>query len=343
MKKAAPITLFLHLVFWIVYVLAEYLANLPHLSGREHGVMLRSLVLTLPFLMLPTYAVVFLAIPKLLQNEKYWGFGLSLLLVLVFVFYGRIYWMELITYLDHGHRIKIPYTKILKNVIRDYAVIALAICIYLIADWKRKSLQNKRLMERQRGLDLELLKRQLQPHFLFNTLNNIYSLSLKRSDQTSDSILRLSELLEYLVYQSGEPQVLLVDELALVKNYIALEELRYGKDLKVDIDTSQTKEGLMIPPLILLPFVENCFKHGGRNSDGVFWIKIRVSSYKNILKVSIENSKGKRLYTRKGDHGGVGIKNITDRLQLLYGKGFSLEISDNADFYAILLELNSRV
>jgi sensor histidine kinase YesM len=328
-----------HVIFWAAYVVTEYLANLPHLIGNEHLIMLRSIVLTLPILMIAAYSMVYIAIPRLYARRKYWLFLLVVVVVLIFVLYGRVFWLKLINYLNFGYEGSIPFTKVVKNVIRDYSIIALAVCLHIIGDWKQKSVENQLLTQKSKVSDLELLKRQLQPHFLFNTLNNIYSLSLKQSEKTGQSILKLSDLLEYLVYQSGESTVPLIQEVNLLKNYIALEELRYGNDLQVTFNSDVVDEKIRTAPLILLPFVENCFKHGGKNEKGVFWIKISIKLYGTILKVSIENSKGKKIFNKNAAIGGVGLKNIADRLSLLYPDNHDLEITDNIDFYSILLEL----
>ena len=228
-----------HFGFWLLYVLTEYLADYPHLEGSEHWVQLRSVLLALPLILIPTYLVVLFLVPRLLTGKNWFLFVISIIVLMVGIYYGRLKWLSLVNYLNSGHYYDIPASKVLKNVIRDYSVIALAISIYIIGDWRRKEKANRELIKEQGRLDLELLKRQLHPHFLFNTLNNIYSLSLKKSDDVQASILKLSDLLEYLVYQSGEDSVPLIQEVDLLRNYIALEKLRYGEELLVELDVGE--------------------------------------------------------------------------------------------------------
>ncbi len=332
-------TILYHLLFWSLYVLSEYLANYPHLHASAHVQMLRSVLLSLPILMIPTYFIVLCAVPRYLKKDNMLVFLPILLIAAVFVFYGRIKWLELISYLNDDFMGSIPASKVVKNVIRDYATIALATAIYIMADWRKKEGENKQLMEAKAKSDLELLKRQLHPHFLFNTLNNIYSLSLKNSDQTVESILKLSKLLEYLVYQAGERQVSLVEEIELVKNYIALEKLRYGSELNVKLDIKGIDGNLKTAPLILLPFIENCFKHGGKNEKGVFWIKIRLRLFERLLTVFIENSKNYKQKSHTKKSSGVGLSNISERLELLYCGNYELDIEDRLAFYSVKLEL----
>ncbi len=333
-------TVLYHTLFWAVYVLSEYLANYPHLKGSEHFQQVWTVLISLPLLMVPTYIIVLVAVPKFLKQNKNVAFSLILLACAAFVFYGRIIWLELINYIIYDFSGSMPASKVVKNVVRDYAIIALATAIYIINDWRRKEKENKELVEAKAKSDLELLKRQLHPHFLFNTLNNIYSLSLKNSKQTGESILKLSKLLEYLVYRSGEKNVLLEEELELVRNYIDLEKLHYGDELNLVMEVEGIDNKLKIAPLILLPFVENCFKHGGKNEKGVFWIKIRIKMFAGLLTVFIENSKPAKKKVRSDSASGVGLSNIDGRLELLYHNKYILDIEDRVDFYSIKLELN---
>ncbi len=332
-----------HLLFWFVYVASEYLADYPHLRDSEHIKLIRSVLLSLPLMVVPTYFIVLYAVPRYLKKGKTFMFLFILLLAAAFVFYGRIKWLELVNYINYDYSGAMPASKVIKNVVRDYSIIALAVAIYIITDWKKKAKENRMLIEAKAKSDLELLKRQLHPHFLFNTLNNIYSLSLKNSDQTVDSILKLSKLLEYLVYQSGKKQVVFNEEIDLVKNYIDLEKLRYGKNLDVFLDIDGVDNDLKTAPLILLPFVENCFKHGGKNEEGLLWIKIRVRLFERLLTIFVENSinKKSKLISEdiKNKYSGVGLSNISERLDLLYPQNYSLILEENAEFYSVKLEL----
>ena len=335
-----------HILFWSLYVASEYIADLPHLQGTEHWRLIWSTMLSLPVLMIPTYFVVLFVVPNYLRKGRLIWFVIFVLGVMAFIFYGRLKWFELVNYINYDYVGSMPATKVLKNVIRDYSIVALGICIYIIGDWRKKERENRKLIEAKAKSDLELLKRQLHPHFLFNTLNNIYSLSLKNSDRTDQSILKLSSLLEYLVYQSGEIEVALSDELELINNYIDLEILRYGSELNVQIDFKEVDENLKTPPLILLPFVENCFKHGGKNEKGIFWIKLKIRVFENKLSFFAENSKGRNMGNSVKNRKGIGLQNIQERLDLLYKDRYSLQIEDSRDFFSMKLELllsNERI
>ncbi len=333
--------IFLHLLFWGIYVLSEYLANMMHLHSNNNWTFICSTLLSLPLLMIPTYLIAFYVVPKFLIKNKIHWFLLSVLIAAIFVFWGRIKWLELINYLENGQHFNIPPTKVIKNVIRDYSIIALAICIYIIGDWRKKQQLNEQLIKAKAEAEIKLLKGQLQPHFLFNSLNNIYSLALMKSDLTADSILKLTELLDYLVYRASLEKVALSKEVQLLRNYVELEKLRYGEKLKIEMKLEENIDSIKISPLLLLPFAENCFKHGGVGTDGIFNITIHLQIENSQLLFQIENSKKTK---KRIDNisGGIGLKNIQQRLQLLYPNEHELKIDDRNDFYKVRLTLNLK-
>jgi sensor histidine kinase YesM len=326
-----------HTLFWVVYVFLEYIANVIHLAPGKELIFLRSTLLSLPVLMIPTYFIVWFAVPRFLQKKKIIYFLLCVIGVMGFIFFARIKWMELVNYINEGQYWKMPAGKMLKNIIRDYSMVALAVCIYIIGDWRKKQQLNEQLIKAKAEAELQLLKGQLQPHFLFNTLNNIYSLALQKSDLTADSILKLTELLDYLVYWASKEKVALSKEVELLKSYLNLENLRYGEKLKLHTEFSTISPKVKISPLILLPFVENCFKHGGAGEKGIFWINLKLKVYEDEFIFNIENSKKKKKDNTV--NGGVGLRNIRQRLALIYPKSHSLEIDDNEDFFSVRLKI----
>ena len=312
-----------------------------HLRPSNNWIFIRSTLLSLPLLMIPTYFIAFFAVPRfLIKNRIHW-FLLFVLIAAIFVFWGRVKWLELINYLENGSHFNIPPTKVIKNVIRDYSIIALAICIYIIGDWRKKQQLNEQLIKAKVEAEIKLLKGQLQPHFLFNSLNNIYSLALVKSDLTADSILKLTELLDYLVYRANLEKVALSKEIQLLRNYVDLEKLRYGEKLKIEMEFEEKIDSIKVAPLLLLPFAENCFKHGGIGTNGTFNITIHLQIKNSQLFLQIKNSKKAK---KRIDNisGGVGLKNIQQRLLLLYPDKHELKIEDGKDFYTVQLIINLK-
>jgi two-component system LytT family sensor kinase len=195
---------------------------------------------------------------------------------------------------------------------------------------KNKELQNKILNTQLQLKEQELhyLKRQIHPHFLFNTLNTIYGFALKQSKHTPDIILKLSNLLDYILYQVNKPKVSLKEEVLHIKEYIELEKIRFQDTLKVKFKTSEIDEEIQIAPMLLIPFVENAFKHGSM-IDGFLQIEIQIEVKENQLEFIIQNTIHNN--EEKVEKGGIGLENIRKRLELNYSNNYKLEnkIKDN--------------
>lgn len=341
MKTVQGITtkfVFGHVLFWMLYIASEFFANRIHMMPGHEWRFLQNMFLTLPALVIPTYFIALFVVPRYLITNKWLQFVLWILAISVLVFVARIKWAELLQYMESGEYYRIPASKLLKNIIRDYAIIALAVCIYIIGDYRRKQTLNAQLVRAKAEAEIKLLKGQLHPHFLFNSLNNIYSLALSKSDQTADSILKLTELLEYLLYRANQDKVPLIKEVELLQHYIDLETLRYGEKLKIKTEIMLHQDSVQVAPLILLPFAENCFKHGGVGSDGQFRISIKLHTTANTLTFYITNSKHKH-NAGHPVNGGIGLENIRQRLALLYPNRHTLEIREENDKFDVRLTI----
>jgi sensor histidine kinase YesM len=186
--------------------------------------------------------------------------------------------------------------------------------------------------------ELKLLKAQIHPHFLFNTLNNIYSLSLEKSDKTSDLLIRLADMLSYIIYDCNTERVSLAKEIGFIKSFIELQKIRYYNcdiSLKIKVETNT----LQIAPMILHTFVDNAFKHGADKDAKSPWIKISITSKDSLLFFSVLNS------TRDDDLvldkiTGIGISNALKRLELIYPERHDLVINNSGNKYSVFLKLD---
>ncbi|BCY27359.1 hypothetical protein KK2020170_02270 [Flavobacterium okayamense] len=204
---------------------------------------------------------------------------------------------------------------------------------------KLKNLENK-ILETNLQIkeqELQYLKKQIHPHFLFNTLNTIYAFALKKSDYTPEIILKLSNLLDYILYQVQKPKVLLTDEIEHIKEYIDLEKIRFEDRLKVTFKTNNIPETIEIAPMIFIPFIENAFKHGSI-IEGYLLIDINLFLLEpNQIQFSIKNS---YIENSEMNSDGIGLNNITKRLDLLYPNNYSLQKLTEKNTFIINLIIN---
>jgi LytS/YehU family sensor histidine kinase len=215
--------------------------------------------------------------------------------------------------------------------------------IYLFTEWYRKERANKELERIHIQNELKYLKSQVNPHFLFNSLNNLYSMTLTGSPHAPDMVLRLSGILRYLLYETSEMKVPLEKEINYLRDLVELEKIRVGDRSKIDFDIIGDISGVEIEPLLFINFVENSFKHGVNSAHEFSWMKmeLRVDKAQQILSFTIENSKPVENLSHKNDTiGGIGLNNVRKRLNLLYPNKHSLKINDNTDTYSVNLKLD---
>jgi len=196
------------------------------------------------------------------------------------------------------------------------------------------SLKNEKL-----ETELKFLKSQVNPHFLFNALNNIYSLAVMQAPQTPESVMQLSEILRYMVYDSNEASVKLNDEIKYIENYVDLQLLKNSKGMNVELKLDKSAPGLKVAPLLFVPFVENAFKHGKIENIKEGYINIKLEVIEKEIIFSCVNSKPKVAFT-KDQVGGVGLVNTKKRLALLYPDLHKLDITDTEELFEVILKIN---
>jgi len=201
-----------------------------------------------------------------------------------------------------------------------------------LASKEREKVQMKERYE----AELKFLRNQTNPHFLLNTLNNIYALARKKSDDTAEVVMRLSEMLRFMLYESDGKFILLSDEIKLVENYLELEMIRYNNRLSLSFNKQVDDECYKITPLLLLPFVENAFKHGISETRFESFIYIDLSVKSGQLAFSVENTKD---YSQENNKKNIGLINAKRQLELLY-KDYVLDVKENGDTFTVSLSIN---
>jgi two-component system, LytTR family, sensor kinase len=330
-----------HLLFWTCLFLYEWL--LQGSLNDCYQVSFQAAIFNVPIIMIVTYFTIFITVERFLLQKKYLPFALCLISSLIFAgVFRRIVTFEIIykvLYPDRATTLFL-FPKMMIDAVYVQLIAGLGSMIYVIRKWMEQQRINEKLMREKVAAELALLRSQVQPHFIFNTLNNIYMLSLKNSPLTSDMIYRLSALLSYMLYDSKRSLIDVEKEIDYVKNYINLEKIRYGNRLDVQMCGVDKVRGVQVPPLLLLPLVENAFKHGVSNAVEDSWIHIDISSKKDVLTFKIENSLCDEKAKTNGFGNGLGLDNLRKRLEILYPDSFELKILKDTDSHLAVLKLN---
>lgn len=210
----------------------------------------------------------------------------------------------------------------------------------IITDWFRQLRERQELETQTMQSELRFLKSQINPHFLFNTLNNLYALTLKKSDKAPEIVIKLSEMMRYMLYECNEKQVPLRKEVNYLRNYLDLERLRQSDGIDIHFEVRGQVSEQMIAPLLFIPFLENSFKHGLNNQIMQGFVRIKMQVEAQNVKFYIENSKGVALPRPNArPSGGIGLVNVRRRLDLLYPGRYQLRIADHPNTYAVELNL----
>jgi LytS/YehU family sensor histidine kinase len=223
----------------------------------------------------------------------------------------------------------------IRQIIINYpTIIGFAVAIKLSKRWYLKQQETAQLVREKINAELLLLKSQVHPHFLFNTLNNIYSFILNGSSRAPEMIKTLSSLLYYILNDCDRPFVPLKKEISMIQDYVELERIRYGSKLNLNLHIRGDSSGKLISPLLLIPFVENSFKHGTSQMLQRPWIKLYITIADSHIFLQISNGKP-AVHTMPGKKNGIGLQNEAKRLALLYPSSHELTINNTTDVFSV--------
>ncbi|UMB53733.1 histidine kinase [Lutibacter sp. A64] len=337
-------TIFGHLLFWVVvyyfysYFLGYGSTNTAYVNQFSGFLM--------PVTILISYFLIYYLIPNYLLTKKYayfilygvYTFIISLYIIILSILYGLLY--------SEGYKEveTVPLTKSLPFIILGVYFVVLIIVSFSLIMYNYKSivsnenLNNKILQTKLqiKNQELRFLKMQIHPHFLFNSLNTIYGFALNKKDEAPEMILKLSNLLDYILYQIEKPHVLLIDEINHLLDYVALEKMRFNDTLEVKTTIEVANKTIKIAPMLLIPFVENAFKHGDI-INGKLNVSIYIKTEDDTLIFEIENTSIEENKSKKG----IGLENIAKRLDMLYSNFYSLETSQIATIFKVKLIINN--
>lgn len=283
----------------------------------------------------PVYLKVYWLIPKYLVPKKYIQYVLYLIVLIIV--WGLVIgvvepWID-----EHWfNEIEEPKTTPFSGVMAIAFIMLVTTLVNLSYRWfiqlsRIKQIENDRLQ-----MELSSLRNQISPHFFFNTLNNLYALSLEKSDETSEVILKLSEMMRYTIYDCKEATVSIGSEVAYLENYIKLQEMRHHQRGYINFEKEITNDQLQIAPMILIVFLENAFKHGFDLLEKEAFLNIKLSVKKNTVRLHMENN-FKAADQSKGT--GIGLENVKRRLSLIYPTAHQLDIITKNNVFQVNLEL----
>jgi hypothetical protein len=307
------------------------------------------LFLLIPQLLL-VYPLLYFVLPRYILNKKYVA---AVFWVAIMVILSTILNKIMVLHLNDMLYILLPK----KYLVRDYTlshynmriaiintstggftIAAIAVGLKFIKDWYLKAQRNLQLQKENMEAQLQLLTAQVHPHFLFNTLNNIYSKAQAESPGSANMIMELSNILRYVLEEGKHISVLLENELQMIKDYINLERQRYDDKLDLYVSFPSKTENVYIAPLLLLPFIENSFKHGTSKMLNNPWINLKIELNDTSLFMKLMNGKKQSTMQNNGRNG-TGIENVRKRLDLLYKDKYTLQINEDKEVFVINLTM----
>ncbi len=328
-----------HFWFWGVYFLLNFLRWGAYFNDYDYSFKSNLIEFTLHIPLV--YFNLFVLVPRYVLTSKYYKYTFGLLLSLLAVYLlktGMTYYIISENIWPEANREYKPFefNHIVAVCIGELYVLAMASSVYLTLTWLKERDRNRALKEEQFKTKLKYLKNQIQPHFFFNTLNNLYALSLESSDKVPDVIIKLSKLMEYVLYDiEGTKFVPLIKEIDYIQNYIEIEKLRF-ENIEVTINIESNIDEVKVPPLLFISLLENAFKHGGFNNNNLK-IKINCKIVNGALHFEIINNfvLSQSFKSPKG----IGLINTKKRLKLIFKNDYSLEHQVKFNYYIINLQI----
>lgn len=332
-----------HIWFWIGYFTFNVIRWGSYFDDYWYS--LKSNLVEFPLHIILVYFNIYYLIPKFILTKKYKTYIVFLIFSLGIIYVVRTglnYFLVTKNIWPEAENSQQAFTfnHIIAVTLGEVYVVALATAIKLTFDWIYERNRVEDLQKVQLRTELNFLKSQIQPHFFFNTLNNLYALTLEKSDIAPSVVLKLSDIMQYVLYDVKEPKIRLFTAINYIQNYLDLERLRYGDKIIANTEIIGNIEDVIVPPLLFLPFIENCFKHGAKNNDNIE-VVIHFENVENKwLIFKLENSFNQNIESEeKNLKHGIGIQNVKRRLELLFPNNFELKTEIVNQKYCVQLKL----
>lgn len=327
-----------HTFFWVamlvVYSVVESLFTHMGLFYTISNNVVRLIILGVA-----VYYNIYFLIPRYLANKRFLGY-LGFLVAVIFIVSPIEAFLIYMKSGDLPNMQAAVLGSLNWSFVTNFFILGSSTVVKITLDWYKNNQEKQELETQNMQSELRFLKSQINPHFLFNTLNSLYALTLKKSDLAPDIVLKLSEMMRYMLYECNEKWVPLTKEVNYIKNYLELERIRQGGHMDISMEVRGNISDQKIAPLMFIPFIENCFKHGVGNHLSKGFVNIRLQVEGNRVDLFIENSKAEAILRHdRSRSGGIGLVNVRRRLELLYPNHYQLGIDDTPNSYAVNLKM----
>lgn len=325
-----------HVLFWLLLFGLWFLL-------RYEGYVTPALAFKITFikivdLMLMVYTTNYLLIPFLLYRKRYVLFVLLFIAMILTSSFTKMYIIGQVANdptIFSGGNLK---ARIYDNVIPHFFLVIAGAAFKLVFDQLRLQKRIAELAKENAEAELNFLKSQINPHFLFNSLNSVYFLIDKNNPDARQALHTFSDMLRYQLYEANGEKIPIEKEINYLQDYVHLQQLRKDENYKVQFNCSPEVKNFLIEPLLLIPFVENAFKHISHKTNEANFVKVDLTRNNGYFEFAVENSREKGIYTTE-QHGGIGMNNVKRRLELLYPDTHKLDVSDDANTFKINLKL----
>jgi len=338
----------IHVLVWIGYGLVVYYwTSFPFEPNYAIALTIRVLLIHI-FLF---YINVSFALPKLLENGKYLVYVIFLVALILGVYFFIDVTNDIGIFKEalnslgfrrggSGGPRPIFSRWMISNLLSSTAILFISTTYWLINRERRRKQHELSLLNENLQSEMKFLKLQINPHFLFNALNNIYSLMHTQSENAREMILKLSEMLRYVIYDSNEKKVPLVKEINYIINYIDFQKLKFEDEINLTLDFQNVDGSLSVEPMLFIPFIENSFKHSKIEDIKSSWIHLKIQTQGNKVFFTLKNSIPQAEYS-KDTTGGIGIRNVKKRLELLYPGRYVLNIENTDSEFSVYMEIDT--
>lgn len=327
----------LHLLFWLSYVM--FFGLFYGKYGHDYRLHLIETSCMMPFVMLATYTTIYAILPFYLKTRKLVASVFMVAMLLFFVTLGERIFIRNLNGLQITTDTLLGVT-FLYLMLETNLMVGMGFTVKFVKKWFEQQQEKHEMEKKHLESELNVLKAQLHPHFLFNTMNNLYALSIEKSSKTSEGIARISDLLRSVLYECNDSEIYLDKEISLIENYIDLEKMRYGDRLNVRFEVTGPVDKMKIAPMMLFTFVENSFKHGSSNDPENPFIRIELEVNERELFFYAENSKPNvQTPNSRTNSGGIGLANVRKRLEIIYKDKYELKCGDEACSYNVILRI----